>query len=127
MPAGARLTADRFNAEVPGPWRNVTFANWQQGGLTYAPLRVQKYGSRARLDGHAQPSASYSGNQLAFTIPADLAPAYQHYFNAVRITSGAPTLVGVIISSTGAVTVYSGGTIGPTDRYDFSFIDWPLD
>ncbi|MBJ6633374.1 hypothetical protein BIU87_20840 [Streptomyces sp. ZS0098] len=127
VPAGARLTADRFNAEVPGPWRNVTFANWQQGGLTYAPLRVQKYGNRARLDGHAQPSASYSGNQLAFTIPSDLAPLYQHYFNAIRITSGTPTQVGLIVSSTGAVTVYSSTTIGTTDRYDFSFIDWPLD
>lgn len=122
-----RTTADRLNAEGTGPWRDITFNNWVTGGLTYAPLRVQKYGNRARLDGHAQPSAAYSGSQLAFTIPADLAPTYQHYFNAVRVTSGTPTLVGVIIGTTGAVTVYSSTSISGTDRYDFSFIDWPLD
>lgn len=122
-----RITADRLNAEGTGPWRTVTWNNWQQGALTYAPLRVQRYGNRARLDGHAQPSASYSGNQIAFTIPSDLAPLYQHYFHAVRVTSGTPPLVGVIVATSGAVTIYSSTSIGSTDRYDFSFIDWPLD
>jgi hypothetical protein len=122
-----RITVDRINSEGTGPWQDVTFNSWAQGGLSYAPLRVQKYGNRARLDGHAQPTASFTGNQTAFTVPASLVPAYQHYFEAIRITSGTPTLLGVIVATSGAVTVYTSATIGTSDRYDFTGIEWPLD
>ncbi|MCP8707467.1 hypothetical protein [Streptomyces sp. AC04842] len=123
---GMFITAERLVDDLPGEWANVTLTNWTQGALAYAPLRVQRQGVRARLNGHAQPSAAYSGGQVAFNIPAPYRPLYQHYFAAPRITSGTPTFVGVAIGTNGDVTVYSGTSITTTDRYDFSGIDWPL-
>lgn len=124
---GMVITASRLNDDHPGAWANVAFVNWAQGGLSYAPLRVQRDGTRARLDGHAQPTAAFTGGQIAFTIPVGYRPLYQRYYSVPRITSGTPTLVGVAIATNGEVTVYSGTSIGTTDRYDFSVIDWPLD
>ncbi|MGW8719689.1 hypothetical protein ACWGNR_10310 [Streptomyces althioticus] len=124
---GMVITAARLNDDHPGAWANVAFVNWAQGGLSYAPLRVQRDGTRARLDGHAQPTAAFTGGQIAFTIPVGYRPLYQRYYSVPRITSGTPTLVGVAIATNGEVTVYSGTSIGTTDRYDFSVIDWPLD
>ncbi|MGA5435486.1 hypothetical protein ACPCIZ_12930 [Streptomyces cellulosae] len=126
--AGMRVTAERINDDHPGEWQDVTLSNWDQGALTYAPLRIQKVGNRARLDGHAQPGSTFSGNQTAFTVPSDLAPAYTQYRMAVRITSATPTVfLGVVINTTGTVTVYSTASIGATDRFNFSGIEWPLD
>lgn len=124
---GMDITAGRLLDDLPGDWEDVTFSNWTQGGLTYAPLRIQRHGRRARLNGHAQPGATFTGSQTAFTVPAALAPAYQHYFDAVRITSGTPTLLGVAIATTGVVTVFSSASITTTDRHDFTRIEWPLD
>ncbi|MFG2683170.1 hypothetical protein [Streptomyces sp. NPDC048392] len=124
---GMLLTDGRLNDDLPGDWQEVTFDEWGPGALSYAPLRVQKHGHRARLDGHSQPESTFTGSQVAFTIPADLAPAYQHYFSAVRITSGTPTLLGVVVATSGSVTVYSSTSIGSSDRFDFSRIEWPLD
>ncbi|MER6834239.1 hypothetical protein ABT320_09605 [Streptomyces cellulosae] len=124
---GMDITAGRLLDDLPGDWEDVTFNSWTQGGLTYAPLRVQRHGRRARLDGHAQPTGTFSGSQTAFTLPSHLVPAYQHYFDAVRVTSGTPTLLGVVVNTTGIVTVFSTGSIGTTDRFDFSSIEWPLD
>ena len=124
---GMRITDGRLNDDLPQPWQDVTFTQWSQGSLTYAPLRVQRHGLRARLDGHSQTGTTFTGSQSAFEIPVDLAPAYQHYFSAVRITSGTPTLLGVVIAITGAVTVYSSTSVTSSDRFDFSGIEWPLD
>ena len=124
---GMVITAARLNDDHPGAWTTVSFVNWAQGGLSYAPLRVQRDGTRARLDGHAQPGATFTGGQIAFTIPVGYRPLYQRYYAVPRITSGTPTLIGVAIATNGEVTVYSGTSIGTTDRYDFSVIDWPLD
>jgi hypothetical protein len=109
---GMVITAARLNDDHPGAWANVAFVNWAQGGLSYAPLRVQRDGTRARLDGHAQPGATFSGNQIAFTIPVGYRPQYQRYY---------------AIATNGEVTVYSTGSIGTTDRFDFSTVEWPLD
>jgi hypothetical protein len=124
---GMVITAARLNDDHPGAWTTVSFNNWAQGGLSYAPLRVQREGTRARLDGHAQPGATFSGNQIAFTIPVGYRPQYQRYYAVPRITSGTPTLLGVAIATNGEVTVYSTGSIGTTDRFDFSTVEWPLD
>ncbi|MEU3441817.1 hypothetical protein ABZ755_15595 [Streptomyces griseoincarnatus] len=123
---GNYMTAERLLDDIPGDWNNVTFTNWAQGALSYAPLRVQRDGARARLDGHAQPSATFTGSQVAFNIPAQFRPFYQRYYSAPRITSGTPTFIGVVINTNGDVTVYSSTSIGATDRFDFSGIDWPL-
>lgn len=123
---GNHITAERLIDDIPGDWTNVTLTNWAQGALSYAPLRVQREGTRARLDGHAQPSASFSGSQVAFNIPAAFRPLYQRYYSVPRITSGTPAFIGVAIGTNGDVTVYSSTSIGATDRYDFSGIDWPL-
>ncbi|MGQ5580921.1 hypothetical protein [Streptomyces sp. ECR3.8] len=123
---GMLTTAERLADDNPGTWTNVSFTSWAQGGLTYAPLRVQREGTRARLDGHAQPGGTFSGSQVAFNIPAAFRPQYQRYYSVPRITSGTPTHIGVAIGSNGDVTVYSSTSIGATDRFDFSGIDWPL-
>jgi hypothetical protein len=39
---GNFITAERLLDDIPGEWTNVTFTNWAQGSLTYAPLRVQR-------------------------------------------------------------------------------------
>ncbi|MCI4143065.1 hypothetical protein [Streptomyces sp. MMS20-AI2-20] len=115
-----------LNDDHPGPWANVNFVNWAQGALSYAPLRVQRDGSRARLDGHAQPTAAFTGGQVAFNIPPGFRPQYQRYYSVPRITSGTPTDVGVAIAVNGDVTIYSSTSITTTDRYDFSHVEWPL-
>jgi hypothetical protein len=123
---GNFITAERLLDDIPGDWTNVTLTNWAQGALAYAPLRVQREGTRARLDGHAQPSATFTGSQVAFNIPAPFRPLYQRYYSVPRITSGSPAHIGVAINTNGDVTVFSSTSIGATDRYDFSGIDWPL-
>lgn len=121
------ITAERLADDQPGTWQSVTFTNWAMGGLTYAPLRIQKHGPRARLDGHAQPGATFTGTQAAFTVPTGLRPLYAQYRTVPRITSGTPTLIGVAIGTDGIVTVYSSTSIGVTDRFSFTGIEWPLD
>ncbi|MFA3877533.1 hypothetical protein ABS735_28305 [Streptomyces sp. MMCC 100] len=125
--AGMRITADRLADDLPGDWQDVTFNQWTQGDQSYAPLRAQRHGRRARLDGHARPSASFTGSQIAFTVPAELTPTYQIYVDVPRITAGSPSLIGAFVAPNGEVTVYTSTSIGTSDRYWFGAVEWALD